>query len=1406
MTKRILSLMLAAFIAVGIIPSFAAESDAAVMVVNMAAAETAKASGLTMSQMYVKKSDYSLRLSDSDTLRNIHLPSKSDWSMGNYLEFWVYSTVQSNSSFGLAVISDNDATKCIDYYETVVSVGAKGWQLVSVPLSEMKEVYKPKGFNSVDRVEIWPVYGKYSVSSSAILYFDSMYVTREQSQTTEQPTEKVLFDLSSKGSIEAANINNGHITETSSGNLYAETNTPDTGGASLCWCDKKKDGTNSNNGIDFRELPTEDFTPYNTLEMSIYSKQASGDVFRLVLWSDADFDKNNDGRNSYYYLDIPVDWEGRKNFQVKLGALQASNTAVVGKNFINRISFWWQNINFEDNSSSTLYINRISLREVDYNELWTQPVYLPEAPKMENNFDFAAKIKERFPNNQHPRLIATQADIERIKNTFKDDEYLNKSVEQLLKNSDAYAETVDSPGDTRTASTRAATLALAYLLTGEEKYANAVWEKMKVLTTDTSTWDPGAASELSVGDTSRFVAVTYDLMYNHWTEEQRLIARNAMVMYALEPQRGEVIRNNSGHGDGVNNADTNWNAVINSGLGMCALALADTPGYEETSNQYLNRLYLGIRNLFRHYAPDGAGFEGTDYWAYTMSGYLPYENALYNSVGDENYLTYSIFSCYGMDKTGDYILQMHGPTGAGTSFNYYDGSPRLCKSSGDFWLARYFEKPEYAGLSYENPSGNLYEIMMYRPNEGYKTWRNGDLPLDYFGGGEAQVGSMRASFDKGNNGFYVAYKGNMANTATHGRLDAGTFVLDAMGTRWAELFSSENYNLPGMFGSERYKYYRNRAEGNNTLVIGKGIDQGSNKENDSQASPEALLDQVRLSEAPLVERGAEKWASYGIIDLTDAYKKTAKSVKRGFALINSRNAFLLQDEITTSENVDIHSFVHTSAVVEVAEDGQSAIFTKDNQQIKVSLMSTCNARLEKEDAAPFSTSPAVENTVNGGYCKLAVNAEVNGSATVSLLFTPYLGEGKYSFGLDNIVPLSNWKAFLEKPVQLSALYLDGIAIREFSPDKTVYTLSEDSCGVITASAENNVKVKVTQAEKVGDSALVTANDGNTETTYVISFSDKKQKMLDEWNSYPPKAFLSSSNPADVPNITDGDFNTEWANEGSQWVAFDLGKEKLVHEVQLYWKNQHLRTETFDIQVSNDGENWQTVFSGDSILSNNMEKYGFEPVMARYVKVQGYKNSVNNWTTIMEMRVTYSGSSFDDLEGCWAEKAIEDMSKVGMLDGTAERIYSPESNLSRAEFLTMLSRVFSVPQGEYSGTVSDVSENDWFMPYVEGAKIRGIIPEEMLSGGIFKPESLITREEMAALSVMFYEKYANEAQLASVRRFSDKKGISEWALEYVEKCLALRFMSGISEDEFAPKAYASRAEAAAIIKRIYIKYN
>jgi len=1301
----------------------------------------------------------------------VRLSCKKDWSFGSYLEFWLYSAAKTNMSFDLILVSDNTETEALDYYSYNVSVSSKGGMLISVPFESFEAVNSPLGFECIDSVELWPE----TKNTDAELYFDGMYVTNTPSAAESDESEVILYDLTSAASIAEA------LRDTGLANITVA-QAPGKSGAALKWTDQPKGAW-----LRFKNLPVTDMNSYNTMEISLYSGKISRDTVRFVCASDNEETSSRD----YFHSNLVLDWEGEwRTIRLRVGESgNMSNAGVpLGWNNLTGLEFWY---NVDDVSApSEVYIDKITLKNVDYSYQWEEEQFLDDAPLVEDYYDFAAKINERFPNHEHPRLVATQEHIDFIKREKDSDEYLRRAVPKLLSTCDTYAEIVDTNADTITTSTRAATLALGYVLTEKQEYKDALWEKMKLLSTDCISWTPSGTSSLSAGDTARYVGITYDLMYKYWTEEERKIVRNAIVLYGLEPLRSTVLS-----GKGLALQEDNWNAVIFSGLAVASLAIADAEGYAESANQILNRVPNFFQHCFKHYAPDGAGFEGTNYWHYAMLGQLPYEASLCHSIGEEDYQRFTILNDFGLDKTGYFMLNMVGDTLV--DFNFYDGHEHIITSSADFWLARYFNKPEFGGYLYEIANDEPWSILIYRPDERYKNWRE-TMETDYHADGSTQVGAMRTSFVE-KNGFYVGYKGGQNLSASHGRLDIGSFVLESMGQRWVKMIPSESYTAPEMFGHLRYSYYGNRAEGANTLVIAPEVDQSPDM-NEGYS-----VDQTKDAYCKIIKTKSSPTASYAIVDMTEAYRESAESVQRGFGLIADKNAFLLQDEIKVKKGTDVYSFMHTTADVEISGDGKSAIMSLGGKKMKARLLSPKNGKLSMMDAVPLSTSPEAQNLNRDTYKKLTVKTRIDDSETISVLFTPYYGDGVYEYSLNGIKKLSEWDEFLSDPVEIKGIYLDGVKIDGFMQGKAMYSVQEEACGTITAEADEDIELKITQASKVGDFALVEATDksGNS-TVYTVFFSDEPQRTLDAWNSYPPKGFIYSTNRAQIENVLDGDFSTMWANDGSQYLGFDLGSRKLVHEVQLYWNNNNTRTENFDIQVSDDGENWKTVWKGDSVLSSKMEAYSFEPVMARFVKVTGYYNSVNQWTTIVEMRVTCTDSFFDDLEGCWAQSYIEDMAKIGLIEGTGERVFSPDQTLSRAEFLTMLARSFELDTLEYTGKIQDVKENDWHMPYVEAAYEKNLIPPEMIKEGCFEPDKNITREEICALSVLFYEAFEKESINASIEHFSDKYEISDWAIPYVEKAMALRFINGVSETVFEPLSNATRGQAAAIIKRIYIK--
>jgi len=138
-----------------------------------------------------------------------------------------------------------------------------------------------------------------------------------------------------------------------------------------------------------------------------------------------------------------------------------------------------------------------------------------------------------------------------------------------------------------------------------------------------------------------------------------------------------------------------------------------------------------------------------------------------------------------------------------------------------------------------------------------------------------------------------------------GNLDAGTFVLDALGERWAGELCQDDYLAPGYFSNEdqespRWEYYRCGTAGQNTLLLA-----GRNQVAD--AEPRTRYQSTRQHErAPSRED-----SSFWIANLTMAYNGTR--VSRGIRLLDGRRRVLVQDEIESQEWAQWR--MHTSATI-----------------------------------------------------------------------------------------------------------------------------------------------------------------------------------------------------------------------------------------------------------------------------------------------------------------------------------------------------------------------------------------------------------------------------------------------------------------------------------------------------------
>ncbi|MDX3387164.1 chondroitinase-B domain-containing protein [Streptomyces niveiscabiei] len=127
---------------------------------------------------------------------------------------------------------------------------------------------------------------------------------------------------------------------------------------------------------------------------------------------------------------------------------------------------------------------------------------------------------------------------------------------------------------------------------------------------------------------------------------------------------------------------------------------------------------------------------------------------------------------------------------------------------------------------------------------------------------------------------------------------------------------------------------------------------------------------------------------------------------------------------------------------------------------------------------------------------------------------------------------------------------------------------------------------------------------------------------------------ASPDDGNVPaNTLDNKLSTRWSSKGDgAWIRYDLGSAKTVGSVSAAWHQGDTRKNTFDVQLSDDGSAWKTVLSRKASSGSTLEqqKYDFADTSARYLRIVGHGNTVNDWTSITETDI-YGADGGGDVE-------------------------------------------------------------------------------------------------------------------------------------------------------------------------------
>ena len=175
-------------------------------------------------------------------------------------------------------------------------------------------------------------------------------------------------------------------------------------------------------------------------------------------------------------------------------------------------------------------------------------------------------------------------------------------------------------------------------------------------------------------------------------------------------------------------------------------------------------------------------------------------------------------------------------------------------------------------------------------------------------------------------------------------------------------------------------------------------------------------------------------------------------------------------------------------------------------------------------------------------------------------------------------------------------------------------------------------------------------------------------------------------------------------------------------------------------------------------------------------------------------------AFTDIHNHWAADNILFAASRGLLSGTSDTTFSPNTGMTRGMFVTALGRLAGINPDSYkTGKFTDVKADAYYAPYVNWAAQNGIV--EGVTATTFAPDTNINREQMAVIMANYAKKlgYDLPKTLQAVT-FADNAQISSWAKNAVRAMQQAGILAGKNGNKFDPKGTATRAEVATILRR------
>ena len=167
---------------------------------------------------------------------------------------------------------------------------------------------------------------------------------------------------------------------------------------------------------------------------------------------------------------------------------------------------------------------------------------------------------------------------------------------------------------------------------------------------------------------------------------------------------------------------------------------------------------------------------------------------------------------------------------------------------------------------------------------------------------------------------------------------------------------------------------------------------------------------------------------------------------------------------------------------------------------------------------------------------------------------------------------------------------------------------------------------------------------------------------------------------------------------------------------------------------------------------------------------------------------------------WYRNAINYVLENGLMSGTGDKTFEPNSTLTRAMLVQILYNLEDKPAVGWVSSFTDVSTKAWYANAIAWAVNNHVIAGH--GDGTFAPEAPITREQMAVI-LRNYARYVGRLNvhiIGDISGFTDAGKLSDWAISAMQWAVGSGLFSGKGNGILDPVGKSTRAEAAVVLMK------